>query len=228
MIEAKYKYTLLLSSLPVHPVDLSAVRQPPISRIQLDKRLALLDREDAEDLVRIERLLHWSKMKELGDEAVVKQGLSDWNAIRSPFLKEIVMWRLELRTLLAALRTRRDGDKSVPDRQFYGFGDRVRTIRKHWRETAFGLDSVIPWVRQAGEFIEQARPLELENLMLEWVWRHYQRVGQGHYFDFPAVVIYVLKWDLINRWSSYDKERAVLRFDELVSKGLDGVSIEFG
>ncbi|MBU2569217.1 MAG: DUF2764 domain-containing protein [Gammaproteobacteria bacterium] len=223
-----FKYTLLLSSLPVHPVDLFEARQLPVSRIQLDKRLALLDAEDAQDLARIEALLHWSKMKELDDEAIVKQGMADWYSIRSPFLKEIVMWRLELRTILSALRRRRDGMNLAPDMPFYGFGDRLRFIRQHWRDAAFGLDSILPWVRQASELIEQDRSLELEKLMLEVVWRHYQRVGQGHYFDFPAVVIYVLKWDVISRWSSYDKEHAMLRFDELISAGLEGVSIEFG
>ncbi len=223
-----FKYTLLLNSLPVHPVDLFEARQPPVSRIQLDKRLALLDAEDAEDLARIEALLHWSKMKELNDEAIVQQGMADWHSIRSPFLKEIVMWRLELRTILSALRRRRDDVILAADKHFYGFGDRLRFIRQHWRESALGLASIVPWVRQASELIEQDRSLELEKLMLEVVWRHYERVGQGHYFDFPAVVIYVLKWDVINRWSSYDKEHAMLRFDELISTGLEGVSIEFG
>lgn len=228
MSGANYKYTLLLSSLPVHPTELFETRQPPISRIQLDKRLALLDSEDAEDLARIEALLHWSKMKELDDEAVVKQGMLMWHAIRNPFLKELVMWRLELRTILTALRRRRDGKRLSLVAPFIGFGERLRFIKKHWRESAFGMDSLLPWVRQASELIEQDRPLELEKLILELIWRHYQRAGQGHYFDFPAVVIYVLKWDVINRWTHYDEEQAVLRFDELVSAGLDGVSIELG
>lgn len=222
-----FKYTLLLSSLSVHPPDLFSARQPPVSRIQLDKRLALLDADDAEDLERIEALLHWSKMKEMDDDAIVTFGKAAWGSIKSPFLREIVMWRLELRTILTALRRRRDGENPLPDALFHGFGDRLRFIKQHWRETDFGMGHLLPWIGQANELIEQDRPLELEKLMLELVWRHYERVGGGHYFDFPAVVIYVLRWDVIHRWSNYDKDQALMRFDELITAGLDGVSIEF-
>ena len=227
MIADDFKYTLLLSSLPVHSTDLFSARQPPVSRIQLDRRLTLLDAEDSADLARIEALLHWSKMKEMDDEAILRKGSAELASIKSTFLRKIVRWRLELRTILTALRRRRDGEKPSSDGAFQGFGDHPRFIKQHWREPDFGMSHLLPWIVQANELIEQGRPLELERLLLDVVWKHYQREGNGHYFDFPAVVIYVLRWDVIHRWVSYDNEQALIRFDELITAGLDGVSVEF-
>lgn len=227
MSDGRYKYTLLLSSLPVHPVDLFSAKLPPVSRIQLDRRLALLDADDADDLARIERLLHWSKMKAMDDASIVKYGMSELEAIKNSFLREVVMWRLEMRTILTALRRRRDGADRMPDAYFYGFGNRLRFMSKHWREADFGIGHLMPWVGQANALIENDDSLALEKLLLEEVWRHYARIGQDHYFDFPAVVIYVLRWDVIYRWSSYDAEQALMRFDELVETGMADVSIEF-
>jgi hypothetical protein len=47
--------------------------------------------------------------------------------------------------------------------------------------------------------------------------------SDGHYLDFEAVVIYVLRWDMIARWTTYDGEEAARRFDELVEQAMAGV-----
>lgn len=222
-----FKYTLLLASLPVQPAELFSSRLPVISRIQLDKRLALLDADDAADLARIEGLLHWSKMPEWDDATIIKAGERELALIRSEFLRDIVCWRLELRTLLTALRRRHAGETITAGEPFYGFGSHLQFIRRNWQKTDFGLGNTLPWIKQAQQFIADDKPLELDKLMLELNWKHYARLSVGHYFDFPAVVLYVLRWYLINRWVSYDKDRALLRFNELISAGMAGVSLEF-
>ena len=54
-------------------------------------------------------------------------------------------------------------------------------------------------------------------------WDHLEQVSDGHYLDFEAVVIYVLRWDMIARWTTYDGEEAVRRFDELVEQAMAGL-----
>jgi hypothetical protein len=222
-----YKYTLLLTSLPVQPAELFTSRLPVISRIQLDKHLAMLDANDTEDLARIEGLLHWSKMHEWDDATIVNSGTRELALIRSDFLRNIVAWRLELRTLLSALRRRHAGISISPDEPFLGFGSHVQTIRRNWQKPDFGLGNTLPWIKQAQKFLAEDKPLDLDKLMLNINWTHYHRLSVGHYFDFPAVVLYVLRWYLINRWVSYDQDRALLRFNELISAGMADVSIEF-
>lgn len=226
MINQRFKYTLLISSLPVQPINLFYSKLPAISRIQLDKRLSLLDAADAADLARIEGLLHWSKMHESDDATIVKTGQAELAMVRSDFLRDIILWRLELRTLLTALRRRHAGAALCPQ-PFYGFGACLPYIVGNWQKPDFGLGITQPWIKQAQQFITEEKTLALDKLMLELNWRHYARLSLGHYFDFPAVVLYVLRWDLINRWISYDKDRASLRFNELVTAGMANVSLEF-
>ena len=57
---AEQRYVTLMASLPYHG-RLFGARQTPLSRFQLDKRLAWLEPHDAEMLARIEGILRWSK-----------------------------------------------------------------------------------------------------------------------------------------------------------------------
>lgn len=229
MINQQFKYTLLLSSLPVQPVDLFSTKILPISRIQLDKRLLLLDMEDSVDLARIEGLLHWSKMHEWDDFNIISHGQDAMALIRSDFLRALVQWRLELRTLLTALRRRHAGENLPADQPFYGFCDRLRLnfIRHNWHKPDFGLGRTLPWLKQAQQLMAEDKTLELDKLMLDLNWKHCTRLSLGHTFDFPAVVLYVLRWYLINRWVSYDSDRALLRFNELIGAEMANVSLEY-
>ena len=226
MIKEEFKYTLLLSSLPVQPADLFSTKILPISRIQLDKRLTLLDEQDSEDLVRIERLLHWAKMPEADDEHIVKTGMTELELIGSQFLRDIVLWRLEIRTILTALRRKHAGESMSPTDPFYGFGNRLHLIRRNWQKPDFGLGQALPWLKQAQQLMADGQTLALDKLFLNLSWQYYARLSRGHYFDFPAVVLYVLRWDLIHRWVSYDQDRALLRFNELVCAAMADVPLE--
>ncbi len=224
MMSGRFKYTMLMTSLPPHKRNLFSTRQTPVSEIQLKKRLQWLQAEDAGDLAKIQNLLYWSKLKDDTDCDVVQHSHQLLETIDNPFLKEVIRWRLELRTLIAALRKRHQG-KKLPDikEQVPGFGKWPYFIRRNWLQPDFGLGKQLPWLREANRMIEQNQCLELEKMLLTRVWRHYEHMGNGHYFDFEAVIIYVLRWDVIQRWNGYDRLQAVTRFTNIVDKSLQGV-----
>lgn len=222
MIGRRYEYAMLLSSLPVHSPQLFDVRQTPVSRIQLDKRLALLTRHDAEDLTRIEDLLHWSQLNNASDEFIVNKSLEILAAIQDPFLKKIIVWRLEFRTVLSALRLRHAGLEQPGKSSFYGMGQWLWLIRKNWEKPDFGLSAQLPWVARAEQLLAQDKTYELEKHLLSTVWEYYAREGNNHYFDFPAVVIYVLRWEISHRWTLYHAEQALKRFDAIVDRSIEG------
>ena len=81
--------------------------------------------------------------------------------------------------------------------------------------------------------IDEARALlvagasvELERLLLDVVWRDLERRSEGHEFDFEAVLLYCLRWEVIARWTRYTSEAATTRFDHLVREGLAGVDLD--
>jgi len=214
-----------MTSLPPHKTRLFDENIVPISRIQLNKRLKLLDEKDAADLLRIEGLLHWSQMKNDIDQQFVKSTLASIESIDNQFIKDIVIWRLEVRIILAALRIRQQGSKQAPAKKILGFDCWHYYISHYWNEPDFGLGKQCPWLVEANAFMLANQSLQLEKLLLKMVWEHYHRQNFGHYFNFEAVIIYVLRWDIVSRWYSNDKEVAVKRFNDLVDKGLQKVDL---
>ncbi|MEE9327859.1 MAG: DUF2764 family protein, partial [Cocleimonas sp.] len=210
------KYTMLVTSLPAHKSNLFDEKQTPLSRIQLNKRLALLDEKDAADLLKIEQLLHWSHIKTDINQTFVKESLESINSINNDFINHLIIWRLELRIILAALRMRHFGQKTPPTKKISGFDYWYFVMTKYWHQPDLGLAKQLPWLPKANELLVANESYQLEKFLLGVVWDHYNRLGLGHYFNFEAVIIYVLRWDIIDRWTSYNKEIAIQRFNDLI------------
>jgi hypothetical protein len=215
-----YQYTMLMTSLPRHPIDLFTTKHRTISYYQLNNRLSLLDKQDAFDLTAIEDILFWSKMSSATDAEVVQAYFSTLLILNNRFLKQIVKWRLEQRTLIAAMRQRMLGYPAPEKGVLQGVGHWLPHLKNNWQQADFGISRMLPWISTANELLVKNQTLELEKFLLNQVWQHYVALEQNHCFDFEAVVLYVLRWDIINRWIHYDEQVARLRFDELVEDGL--------
>lgn len=191
-----------------------------MSRIQLNKRLALLDEKDAADLLKIEQLLHWSHIKTDINQVFVNETIDSINSINNDFIKNIIIWRLELRIILAALRMRHQGQKTLPVKKIFGFDYWYFMMSKYWHQPDLGLAKQLSWLPEANKLLIANKSLQLEKFLFSVVWDHYRQVSLGHYFNFEAVIIYILRWDIIDRWTSYDKEIAIQRFNELIETEL--------
>jgi len=211
---------MLVSSLPYHGV-LFGARQTPLSRIRLAQRLKLLEPADAECLRQIGELLDWSYLgRERSDEDIIARAREVIPTLRNAFVRELVVWRLELRTLVAALRRRQRGQAAPPAHARWGYGRWLTQLRKYWNEPHFRLERVFPWLPEARNLLESGDTLGIERLLIGIGWEHLERLSDSHHFDFEAVLIYTQRWSLIARWTSYDGAAALARFDELVEAGL--------
>ncbi|WP_295401203.1 hypothetical protein [uncultured Thiocystis sp.] len=220
-----HRYAMLLSALPDHG-PLFGAKQTPLSRIRLNQRLALLDPEDFACLQTLGALQDWARQDlDQSDTQAVERANRLVPTIAHPFVRDLVIWRLELRTLVAALRRRRRGD-AAPNDNRWGFGRWVAQIRRHWHEPGFRLDGAFPWLPEANRLLALDDSLGLERLLLGAAWTRLERLSDGHYFDFEAVVIYVMRWDLIARWTGYRGEAATQRFDELVAAGMTAIALD--
>ncbi|NEX17917.1 MAG: hypothetical protein C1943_15180 [Halochromatium sp.] len=216
------RYLTLLTSLPAHG-PLFGATQTPLSRIRLEMRLRWLEPQDADDLAMLETLIAWKDQRfEIDDEAVVRQAEQGVTAINNDFARDLASWRLEMRTLVAALRLRHAGGAAPSERRRWGYGRWVPVIRRYWGEPHFRLERVFPWLPEAKRLLERGDALGLERLLLGTVWTHLERISADHYFDFEALVTYVTCWDLVARWTRYDADAALSRFDRLVGEGLRG------
>lgn len=213
------KYVMLITSLPyLQPVFPN--KSLPISRIQLEKRLALLSDEDSTALELIQKLVHWDYLSlKRKDTEIVEYSQEKITELHGA-LRDIVQWRLNLRTVMSALRRRQRGFDAPDKKEKWGFGHLVDHILRHWNEPDLGLSRQYPWIPQARDMLTKSDYLSLEQLILTVVWNYLTKVGQNHYFDFEAVVLYVLRWNILERWTGYDGSEALKRFDELVDEGL--------
>lgn len=213
---------MLMASLP-YLGHLFGEKRTPISRLRLEARLSMLTEADLALLRQIEDLAQWDYLsRDQSDEEIVAYAQSFIPTISHLRLREIITARLELRTLVAALRLRQRGapPPGQGQQQTWGYGRWVRTLERNWNDPLFGLGTVFPWLKEASQLLHEKDGLALERLLLGLSWRELNCHGAGHDFDFVAVVIYVLKWDILARWARYDGEIAAARFRKLVADGL--------
>jgi len=216
-----YRYTLLICSLP-HHARLFTEKRTPISRLRLEQHLNLLAQAHAALLWEIERLAQWDYLSHEETDAEIARYAAEFvPRLEDPALREILGGRLILRTLVAGLRRRLLGDAPPGPREPWGFGRWIGTMARHWSDPAFGLARPFPWLPEADRLLREGDSLGLERLLLTQSWIRLDRAGAGHYFDFPAVVVYVLKWNIVDRWSRFDADGAIARFGQLAADGLE-------
>jgi Protein of unknown function (DUF2764) len=223
---ASHRYTMLISSLPYHQ-SLFGARRTPLSRIRLRQRLHLLDDADIACLRIVADLLEWSLQgMARRDEEIITRARAVLPELENAFARELIVWRLELRTVSAALRRRHRGLPAPPAHEIWGYGRWLGHIRRHWSEPHFRLERVYPWLAQARNLQEAGDTLGMERLLLSVNWEHLEKVAVGHDFDFEAVLIYSMRWDLVARWTRYRGDEAAVRFEEMLEAGMKDFSLD--
>lgn len=215
------QYVMLMSSLPALGPMLAA-KFAPINPSRLQRRMKGLQPQHLREITEVADLLSWSRLAlSETDAELVKKARRLIPTLTSPTLVELVRDRLELRTLVAALRRRHAGeDAPAPDAP-WGYGRFIRRIRENWREPGFGVERAFPWVLKAKDMLEKEDTAGLERLLLETVWRKASVLASRHDFDFEAVALYLVRWNLLDRWTRYDADAAAARFKTMVAEALD-------
>ena len=74
-----------------------------------------------------------------------------------------------------------------------------------------------PWA-EARQFLVDSEPLALQRLLLRVTWGRMELLTRSSIFGFEVVLAYLFKWDILQRWLSYNREEAQTRFDTLVTE----------
>ena len=208
------RYYQLVASLPALP-DFRRATLLPLSRRRLEERLSLLHADDLEELMRAERLISWHRQPVSRTTEEIVAMYDDLVAHDlTPALRDVVDFRMNMRTVMVALRQRRQG-KVVPSGR-WGTGPYTRIIESRWAEPEFGLGAVFPWIPEAQTFLDQGDAMELEKLMMGQSWTKLSQISDAHPFGFEQVFAFAYKWDILHRWLSYDAEKVRDRFEELI------------
>ena len=216
MIRREY-YTLIASLPPLKKFD--QAERLPINMERLRERLTILGQEDAKLVDSVASFIIWHRQPmERSDKemfVVYKQLIE---SIYSPMIKEMINLRIDIRTIVVALRRRYRGLPAPKSGELWGMGRWVQHIEKYWDDQNLRLAAVYPWIPQVREYLENGNALELERLQMNQVWEGVDRLEDQNYFGIDVIFSYLFKWDMMQRWLANDVESAKLRFDELVSE----------
>ena len=211
-------YYTLVSSLPRLPHFASA-EYLPLSRKQLEQRLSMLSPEHSIQLRFAEGLVSWQRQP---ITRTSRQVIDDYRRLlprlTSAALRGFVQYRMAQRTALVALRRRRRGLGPPAADEPWGVGPWLRRIPDAWDRADLGLGQALPWIGQAAGLLEAGDASGLERLLMEVTWTRLGRIAEQEPFGFEPVFAFLFRWDILQRWLSYDAEASKSRFQELISE----------
>lgn len=210
-------YYTLVASLP-HLPRFDKTERLPITRERLLQRLKMLDSEDYKLAEMVTEFISWRRQP-VGRTnaeilAIYNQGVK--LIFESKLLKPLFELPVNQKTIMTALRRREKGLPRPNAEEFWGVGPLVSHIEHNWDKPFFKLQSICPWIVQAENYLHDGELLKLEHLLANLIWNKLEFVLIKNYFGFEVVMAYLLKWDILQQWLSYNTEEAKARFDELV------------
>lgn len=219
------EYFTLIASLP-HLKRFDQAERLPINMERLKERFTMLRPEDARLVDRVSSFIIWHRQPmERSDTDMfnVYQQLVD--SIDNPAIKAMINLRIDIRTIVIALRRRYRGLPAPKSGELWGLGRWVPHIERHWDDQNLSLVAVYPWIPQVREYLEDGDALELERLQMNHVWDGLDRLSDRNYFGIDVILSYLFKWDMMQRWLANNVDMAMKRFDELISEAINDQEI---
>lgn len=218
---ADWRYAYLLSSLPDMP-SLRYARALPIGEQRLRQRLKPLAPADARVLSEVEEIVSWRHQRPADPDALQIARLADAaGRHRVRAVRDIAGFRLETRTIVAALRYRRSGAAKMHS-ALVGAAPVAATIARRWNDPDFGLAAIHPWIGEVRRGMEAGDWIGVERVLLQRAWSQLCAVDQRHNYALENVIAWVLRWDVLSRWLAVDAALATARFTTLLDEALGG------
>jgi truncated hemoglobin YjbI len=181
----------------------------------------MLDFTDQHWVRKLTEAFSWGGMSLQADEQKIIAKANHFLAgIPHEDIRQWLRWRMDTRTIVAALRRRRQGEDAPAAGVNWGYGSYVRHIRQHWSNPTFNLEHRFHWLPTVADELAKGESFAVEKALLSGVWHYYNSQHPSTPFGFSAVVLYVIKWDLVDRWCQNNADRARVNFDKLVNTTL--------
>jgi hypothetical protein len=139
----------------------------------------------------------------------------------NPLARYLIKSRTEMRLLLSAIRRQRRG-LGPPSwaGKVAGSEGLTSSIRKHWNQPHFQLGARYRWVEAFTKLYDSGDVGEAQWVLFAHRWRDWTRIAEQHTFSFEAVIAYLVRWEIIDRWTSQNAEAGKARFANLIEETL--------
>lgn len=208
-------YYDLIASLPGLPIRFD-VERPPISQLRLMERLQILDADDATVVEQWTNFVGWDRqVLEQTDEDIAQSYQRLIGEISNTTLLELIQRRMDTRTIIAAVRRRRAGMPAPT-----GVGQWVDKIRRDYQHPQFQLQTLYPWIGRFDQLLGEGQALEAQRIIFEFNYRELEELAPDDMFSFEALLIYLARWEIIDRWTSLDEAAGKTRFETMIRETL--------
>lgn len=213
------KYYTLITSLP-HLPPLEQAKILPISWLQLQKRVSMLEEEDILLVEQIQKLFAWyyhpsstrnHKILQLYKELIQK-------TTHHPQIQQIITNILNQRTIVAAFRMKYANMHFTQSEEAWGIQKEKETIERYWDQDDFKLGYKYPWVNEVNKLFTQNDPYGLTKLLMGLIYQQAEELKEADPFTLEAFIAYLIQWANLQKWLSYEAKKATQRFDNLISE----------
>ena len=208
-------YYTLIASLPHLPLHFELDRTP-ITRPRLNERLKLLEDADRDVIDQMSAFLVWDRQPlDRNDQEVIERYDNLMRTVSNPLVRALINTRINMRTIVSAVRRRKAGG-SPP----VGVGQWVDHIRRNWEHPEFRLAGRYAWIRPFQDLIDEGAAREAQRLLFSVNYRTWSRMAEHYAFSFEGLILYLARWEIIDRWTSQDANAGQQRFEKLISETL--------
>lgn len=212
-------YYMLVASLPALPVRFDAGRVP-ISRATLRERLELLDPGDAAVTAQVDQYFSRSpESLEKTDEQVIARYHELMRSSSNDLVRHLIQTRTESRLLLSAFRRQRAG-LAPPTWELRPNDPLAEQVRKHWSTPQFGLRGPYRWLEAFAKHYDAGDMVGAQRVIFAERWNDWTQIAQRYTFSLEAVIAYLVRWEIVDRWTSQNAEAGKARFHNLVEETL--------
>lgn len=208
-------YYTLITSLPRHGRQFK-VKETPISKIQLEKRLSLLSDSDNKILNDIVSVVwdSWFSLYQIINET--NAAADKLLLLKNAFITQIIRWYFDVRSILVALRLRKLQQTAPTNSQDFWLTRWNKRLINNWHEPDFGLKYSYSWLQDFVQKFQKDDTAGLEEILMTQLWKHLDNIETRHYFDFEAIIIYMLRWKIVNYWSQFNEVVAIEKINIVI------------